>query len=48
MQSMPELPEVETIKRSLEGLITGLTFREITLNMPKIIRTPSPEDFILF
>jgi len=43
---MPELPEVETVKRSLESLITGLTITGAVLNLPKIIRSPSPQKFI--
>lgn len=37
---MPELPEVETVRRSLEALITGKTIRSVTVNLPRIIRTP--------
>lgn len=43
---MPELPEVETIRRSLESLVTGLSFTEVGLMTPKIVRSPSPQDFI--
>jgi len=42
---MPELPEVETIKRTLDNNITGLTITGVTITMPKIIREPSPEEF---
>ncbi|HBV97282.1 MAG: formamidopyrimidine-DNA glycosylase [Peptococcaceae bacterium BICA1-7] len=42
---MPELPEVETVKKSLEGLITGLVITEVRLFMPKIVKTPSPTLF---
>ncbi len=42
---MPELPEVETIKRSLEELIVGLTFLEARLITPQILRFPSPGVF---
>ncbi|MHB8158589.1 MAG: DNA-formamidopyrimidine glycosylase, partial [Desulfocucumaceae bacterium] len=42
---MPELPEVETVKRSLEKHITGLTFSEIILIMPKIVKVPAPQSF---
>jgi|GEM_PF-6189780 len=37
---MPELPEVETIKRSLAQKITGLTIREVKIYLPKIIQIP--------
>lgn len=43
---MPELPEVETIKRDLENNIIGLTISDVILLMPKIVRIPSPQDFI--
>jgi formamidopyrimidine-DNA glycosylase len=42
---MPELPEVETIKRSLAQKITGLTIREVKIYLPKIIQIPSPNEF---
>ena len=42
---MPELPEVETIKRSLESRITGLTLNEVILINPQIVRSPSAGDF---
>lgn len=43
---MPELPEVETIKRSLEKNIAGQTIDSVELYMPKIIRCPLPGEFI--
>ncbi len=42
---MPELPEVETIRRELEPLIRGKTFAEPLLHMPSTIAHPSPEEF---
>ena len=42
---MPELPEVETIKRTLDKKTTGLTITDVEITMPKIIRDPSPEEF---
>ncbi len=42
---MPELPEVETIKRTLEKKLTGLTIVDVDINTPKIIRAPAPEEF---
>lgn len=42
---MPELPEVETVKRTLEGKILGLSFDIVKIMMPKIVRTPAAEDF---
>ncbi len=42
---MPELPEVETIKRVIEPQIKGLKIDEIIINQPKIIEHPSAEEF---
>lgn len=42
---MPELPEVETVKRTLEKKIKGLTITDVEIDMPKIIRDTTPEDF---
>src|SRR4030042_737059 len=42
---MPELPEVETIKRELEHLIKGSKIIEVRVNNPKVIREPSVEKF---
>ncbi|KJS18108.1 MAG: formamidopyrimidine-DNA glycosylase [Peptococcaceae bacterium BRH_c4b] len=45
---MPELPEVETVKRTLEKKLAGLTFEAVKLHMPKIVRLPTPEEFADF
>lgn len=37
---MPELPEVETVKRTLSALVVGKTIREVTVSLPRIIRRP--------
>lgn len=42
---MPELPEVETIKRVIEPQIQGMTIEKITLNRPEIIAHPTAEKF---
>ena len=42
---MPELPEVETIKRELEKAILGKKITEVWVNNPKVIRQPSAEQF---
>ncbi|MFQ5987313.1 MAG: bifunctional DNA-formamidopyrimidine glycosylase/DNA-(apurinic or apyrimidinic site) lyase [Dehalococcoidia bacterium] len=42
---MPELPEVETIKRELAPKIVGRSFRGVILNWPKAVQIPSAEDF---
>ncbi len=43
---MPELPEVETIRRELEPLIIGKTFAAPVLHMPTTVERPTPEEFI--
>jgi formamidopyrimidine-DNA glycosylase len=43
---LPELPEVETIRRELEPLITGKTFAAPVLHMPTTIERPTPAEFI--
>ncbi len=43
---MPELPEVETVKRSLEKKLVGLAFNGVDLHMPKIVRLPQAEEFV--
>lgn len=37
---MPELPEVETVRRGLESLVVGKTIEKATVNLARIIRTP--------
>ena len=37
---MPELPEVETVRRGLESLVVGKTIAAVTVNLARIIRTP--------
>jgi len=45
---MPELPEVETIKRTLEHLVVGKMIQDITVFWPKIIKKPDDvEEFKL-
>ncbi|HYF10274.1 MAG TPA: DNA-formamidopyrimidine glycosylase family protein, partial [Candidatus Paceibacterota bacterium] len=45
---MPELPEVESLRRSLEKVVLGQTVRKISVLAPKLVsgkgnvRTPSP------
>lgn len=43
---MPELPEVETIKRDLEKQITGKMIRRIEINLPRIARKHCNQDEI--
>ena len=42
---MPEMPEVETICRSLRKHVEGNTIREVDIRLPRLIKWPSPEDF---
>jgi len=42
---MPELPEVETIKRGLEKVILGKKITEVCVHNPKVIREPAPVKF---
>ena len=41
---MPELPEVESVRRALERVMVGATFDEVVLRRPDL-RTPFPEAF---
>jgi formamidopyrimidine-DNA glycosylase len=43
---MPELPEVETIKRELDKAIIGKKITDVIVNNAKVIRDPKPEKFI--
>lgn len=42
---MPELPEVETIKRVLEPQIKGLTITKVTVNRPEVTAYPAAGEF---
>lgn len=42
---MPELPEVETIKRELEKAVLGKKITGVTVHNPKVIREPSADKF---
>lgn len=37
---MPELPEVETVRRTLNELITGKQIEQVTVRLPRIIQRP--------
>ncbi|MCF8566214.1 bifunctional DNA-formamidopyrimidine glycosylase/DNA-(apurinic or apyrimidinic site) lyase [Alicyclobacillus tolerans] len=37
---MPELPEVENVRRSLEALVVGRTIAQVEVRLPRIVRTP--------
>ncbi|MBD2871578.1 DNA-formamidopyrimidine glycosylase [Paenibacillus arenilitoris] len=43
---MPELPEVETVRRTLNELVAGKRIRSVTVKLPRIIQRPAePEQF---
>lgn len=42
---MPELPEVETVKRSLAKRVVGRVVADVEVNLPKIIRGLGPAEF---
>ncbi|WP_044640864.1 DNA-formamidopyrimidine glycosylase [Risungbinella massiliensis] len=43
---MPELPEVETVRRTLEKLVVGKTIQRVTVSLPRIIqKTDTPSEF---
>ncbi|GAB2722679.1 DNA-formamidopyrimidine glycosylase [Paenibacillus thermoaerophilus] len=45
---MPELPEVETVRRTLEKLVSGKTIESVTVRLPRIVRRPDdPEAFAM-
>ena len=43
---MPELPEVETIRIGLQEKIKDKQIKDIIVNISKIIKKPSLEEFI--
>lgn len=43
---MPELPEVETVKRELEKAVLGKKIVEVIVNNPYVIKQPKKEEFI--
>lgn len=43
---MPELPEVETVVRSLERHLADLTITAVDLEKPEVIRSPRPDEFV--
>jgi formamidopyrimidine-DNA glycosylase len=42
---MPELPEVETVKRELEKVVLGKKITEVCVHHPTVIREPSVQNF---
>ena len=45
---MPELPEVETVKRTLNQLIKGKHIDHVTVNLPRIIQRPDDSEAFAF
>ena len=45
MEAMPELPEVETIKRVIEPQIQGLIIEKVIVKRPEVIANPAAEEF---
>ena len=43
---MPELPEVETVKRVLEPQISGLQIEHVTVDRPEVIAHPTAAEFL--
>jgi formamidopyrimidine-DNA glycosylase len=43
---MPELPEVETVRKTLEQLVSGKTIRQVDVRLPRLIKRP--DDAALF
>ena len=43
---MPELPEVETVKRELEKVVIGKKIIGVTIKNAVVIREPSPQAFV--
>ena len=43
---MPELPEVETIRRSLLPRLEGKVITGAELRLPRLLKIPGPDDFI--
>jgi len=43
--TMPELPEVETVVRGLRAPLVSRTILSVWYDWPKVIRTPSPDEF---
>lgn len=41
---MPELPEVETTVRDLRPHVVGRSFDEVEVGVPRMVRTPSPDE----
>jgi len=45
VNTMPELPEVETIKRVIEPQIQGLIIEKVTVRRPEVVAHPEADEF---
>lgn len=45
VSSMPELPEVETVRRSLLACVQGLIVDRVTVTLPKLLQNVTAEEF---
>ena len=45
MTAMPELPEVETIKRVIGPQIQGLMIDQVTVKRPEVVSYPAADEF---
>ena len=43
---MPELPEVETVARQLQGWVAGAQITDAEVRWARTIRHPEPEQFV--
>lgn len=43
---MPELPEVENVRRTLENLVTGKTIEDVIVTYPKIVKRPDDAEIL--
>ena len=42
---MPELPEIEAVKRVMEPQIKGLAIQRLTVRKPEVIAHPDADEF---
>jgi formamidopyrimidine-DNA glycosylase len=44
---MPELPEVETIRRDMQDAVVGRRISAVYLQEPELVKHPDPETFLV-